>query len=256
VSGKKATLDTKTDAKDLKQTVVTIPDTSNDVAAAPADDDGVLWKLSGFWKVEEGKVKNLAPKMFVDSNAIFFSTKNSPRTTAAVDTKMEAKQKPDWDAITPAEAKKAGATGLDTPAEKSKLKTTLATLRKKEKVRIATNLELGTENLLITGKYWINVYILGKRMHLKGSKTFEIVAKAGIADDSEAKMQKPSASITGTAFGQTILAKEVTTTSGFKYAAPIPPILDPPFKSLSNSASPHGPRFSSTSPLVKSALRP
>lgn len=225
-SGKKATLDTKTDAKDVKQAVITIPDTSPDVAPATAEDDGVLWKLSGFWKVEEGKVKNLGPKMFVDSNALFFSTKNSPRTTTAVDTKMAAKQKADWDAITPAEAKKAGATALDTPAEKNKIKTTIATLRKSEKVRVATNLELSTEALQITGKYWLNVYIMGKRMFIKGAKSLEIVAKAGITQDTDAQMMKPSASITGTAFGQTILSKEVTATQGFKYAAPIPPLLD------------------------------
>ena len=226
VSGKKAVLDTKTDAKDAKQVTATIPDTSVDKPPATVEDDGVLWKLSGFWKVEEGKVQKLGPKMFVDTGAIFFSSKSTPRTSAQVNAKLEAAQKPDWDAITPAEAKKAGATGIDTPAKKSAFRTTLANLRKKEKIRVATNLEIGTDNLLITSKYWINVYILGKRMFIKGAKTFELVAKAGIGSDSATQMMKPTASVTGTAFGQTVLAHEVTTAKGFKYAAPIPPLLD------------------------------
>ena len=213
-AGKSAKIDNKKDSKDAKQGTVKIADSSTDKAPTPATDDGILWKLSGFWKVEENKVKNLGPHMWVDATSIFFSSTKRPRTTAKTISNMEAKQTSAWNAIK---------SGKFTAG----LKTFLNKVRKGERVRVATNFEVGTENLLITSKYWIDGYILGKKMFAnKNVRTFEVVAKAGIGNDTDAKIMSPTGSVDVTVAGKSLVSKAITATQGFKYAAPIPPILD------------------------------
>ena len=182
-AGKAATIDKKKDSKDAKQGSKKMSDSSADKAPAPVTDDDSLWKLSDFWKVESKKVKGLGSYMFVDSTSIFFSSTKNPRTTAKTIAFMEAKEK-----------------AVKDSAPKGKLLDALnkfvKQVRKGERVRVATNFQVGIDNLLITSNYWIDGYILGKKMFGSGKKrSFEIVAKAGIDKDTEEKKLTPKASV-------------------------------------------------------------
>ncbi|MBC7660907.1 MAG: hypothetical protein H7249_14520 [Chitinophagaceae bacterium] len=189
--------------------------------------EGFTWKVSGFWKKEEIEVKKMAAAIFVDTTSLFFSTKNDPRTSAEVEKRYEASQLVSLEKLTigvvnkdptvvaggvKAAAARIGPKGnpIDTEPELKSFKQKVKEFALKEKMRVATNMEVNAKDLLVHGTWWANGFILGAKMCGKCKHTVGFYATAGIAKD-ETTTAKGTATASFDALGQTHWSHAIST---------------------------------------------
>ncbi len=159
--------------------------------------DHLIWSLATYLKKGvSADEKKLAKHIGVSGKELFFSSKSDPL----------------YPKVSAAETKNGQAAGV-----KASVKAFMA----KEKLRLATNLEVSTSaNLKVVATWWMDVVALTKRLTLNGNHTVEFTAQAALTD-SDANV-KPSINAGIKAFGVDLKSYTATTSKPMQVQVPMP----------------------------------